>query len=134
MFIPQGEFVAYGALTVAGLSGGHAPPTLWLLDASVAAWALARVVHDVRAPAHRPLAAGGDRGRLCAGAHGRSPCWVPAAHRSPLLMLLLSLAIVAPLAPLIYQLAYQPLADASVAGAAAAVDGDASGDAGHRCW
>src|SRR5208282_4482573 len=31
IFIPQGEFVAYGALTLAGLTGGHAPGTVWLL-------------------------------------------------------------------------------------------------------
>ena len=31
IFIPQGEFVAYGALTLAILQTGHVPGTVWLL-------------------------------------------------------------------------------------------------------
>src|SRR5512140_1589932 len=31
IFIPQGEFVALGALTLAGLQAGKVPGTLWLL-------------------------------------------------------------------------------------------------------
>ena len=31
IFIPQGEFVAYGALTLAMLQGGSMPATAWLL-------------------------------------------------------------------------------------------------------
>ena len=31
IFIPQGEFVAFGALTMALLQAGRAPGTLWLL-------------------------------------------------------------------------------------------------------
>ncbi len=31
IFIPQGEFVAYGALTLAAMQAGHAPQTTWLL-------------------------------------------------------------------------------------------------------
>src|SRR5579875_2977715 len=33
IFIPQGDFVAYGALTFAFLLAGNVPGTLWLLDA-----------------------------------------------------------------------------------------------------
>ena len=32
IFIPQGEFVAFGALTYAALEGGKLPGTVWLLD------------------------------------------------------------------------------------------------------
>ncbi|MGO4612364.1 branched-chain amino acid ABC transporter permease, partial [Variovorax sp. 2RAF20] len=31
IFIPQGEFVAYGALTLAAIQSGHAPQSSWLL-------------------------------------------------------------------------------------------------------
>jgi len=31
IFIPQGEFVAYGALTLVALQGGRVPGTVWLL-------------------------------------------------------------------------------------------------------
>src|SRR5215471_1387554 len=41
IFIPQGEFVAYGALTLASLQAGQVPGTLWLLLAmSLAAAAI----------------------------------------------------------------------------------------------
>jgi branched-chain amino acid transport system permease protein len=113
IFIPQGEFVAYGALTVAALSGGQVPPTLWLLDAAVAAWSFASIIHGAAR-----------RQRIM----WRMPAFgcayvivltlitlaVPAVHSSPVLMLLLAIGIVAPLAPLVYRLAFQPLADASV--------------------
>ncbi|KAB7553071.1 branched-chain amino acid ABC transporter permease, partial [Verminephrobacter sp. Larva24] len=36
IFIPQGEFVAFGALTMVMLQGGRIPPTLWLLLALAA--------------------------------------------------------------------------------------------------
>jgi branched-chain amino acid transport system permease protein len=40
IFIPQGEFVAYGALTLAMLQTGQVPGTVWLLliMAALAAW------------------------------------------------------------------------------------------------
>ena len=32
IFVPQGDLLAYGTLTVATLQSGHLPGTLWLLD------------------------------------------------------------------------------------------------------
>ncbi|MDA0191343.1 MAG: branched-chain amino acid ABC transporter permease, partial [Proteobacteria bacterium] len=40
IFIPQGEFVAFGALTLASLQAGKLPGTLWLLLGLGAAVAL----------------------------------------------------------------------------------------------
>jgi branched-chain amino acid transport system permease protein len=37
IFVPQGEFVAFGALSMAALQAGHAPATVWLLAAVAAA-------------------------------------------------------------------------------------------------
>ncbi len=37
IFIPQGEFVAFGALTLAMMQAGRVPTTLWLLLALAAA-------------------------------------------------------------------------------------------------
>jgi branched-subunit amino acid ABC-type transport system permease component len=31
IFIPQGEFVAYGALSMAAINAGQLPPTMWLM-------------------------------------------------------------------------------------------------------
>ncbi len=114
IFIPQGEFVAYGALTLAAFEAGKTPGTLWLLLGAGVLVALIDTVIAVR---------GGNPGRI-----KRIVLWdlaLPAAIAGLVLWLepatlplaakvALSLAIVVPLGPMIYRLAYQPLAEASV--------------------
>ncbi|MFN3885008.1 MAG: branched-chain amino acid ABC transporter permease [Rhodocyclaceae bacterium] len=113
IFIPQGEFVAYGALTLAGIQSGQTPGTIWLL------LALGVAVTAIDAPAS--LRAG--RGRLLRLVAsqlvypfviivlllGGSPRDWP-----QLLQVLLALAIVVPLGPQLYRLVYQPIAEATV--------------------
>src|SRR3979409_101372 len=48
IFIPQGEFVAYGALTLALLQLGKVPGTIWLLVALAAVAALIDLVDAMR--------------------------------------------------------------------------------------
>jgi branched-chain amino acid transport system permease protein len=113
IFIPQGEFVAYGALTLASLQAGNTPGTLWLL------LALGLAVAVLDAPAAWRLG-----GRKLAGLVGRQLVY-PAAVAGVLLGLspqdwpmglqaLLALAVVVPLGPQLYRLAYQPIAEAPV--------------------
>ena len=52
IFIPQGEFVAYGALTLAALQGDRLPGTLWLLLAAgllvaLVGWACPHLVDTI---------------------------------------------------------------------------------------
>ncbi|HEY0858788.1 MAG TPA: branched-chain amino acid ABC transporter permease [Albitalea sp.] len=111
IFIPQGELVAFAALTMAGLHGGRVPATLWLLLALAAcvlvveAWRarrgenvdwLSTLVWTVTCPAIACVLVFGWRSEALA---------VQAAT---------TLAVVTPLGPLLYRLAYRPLADASV--------------------
>jgi branched-chain amino acid transport system permease protein len=114
IFIPQGEFVAYGALTLAAFQAGRTPGTLWLLLGAGVLVALIDTVMAVRA---------GAPGRL-----KRIVLWdlaLPAVVAGLVLWLepgrlplaaqvVLALAVVVPLGPLVYRLAYQPLAEASV--------------------
>ncbi len=111
IFIPQGEFVAFGALSMAALHAGRVPGTVWLL------LALAAMVLVVEAVAHL---------------RGRVVDWVstllwtivlPAAAvllvwvvkpQSLALQAVTTLLLIMPLGPLIYRLAFRPLADASV--------------------
>ena len=125
IFIPQGEFVAFGALTFAMLQQGNPvgsmwqrhgdlPGTLWLLlVAALVAAAIdvsrllrqglaARALREGATTLALPLALA----LLCLLTQPRS--WPMAAQ------VLLTLAIVTPLGPLVYRLAYQRLADASV--------------------
>ena len=116
IFIAQGEFVAYGALTLAMLQLGKLPGTVWLLLIlallvalldGVAALrrrdqAVPQVLMGVAKTLWLPLL-------VCAVSAVAAPRQWPM-----LLQCLLTLAIVTPLGPLVYRLAYQPLADATV--------------------
>jgi branched-chain amino acid transport system permease protein len=114
IFIPQGEFVAYGALTLATLQSGQLPLTVWLL---LGAGALAAGIDGAAAVrAGRP-------GRLPAilGWNLAAPlalagllAVLPLAELPRVLQVLLALAVVVPLGPLLYRLVYQPIATASV--------------------
>src|SRR3954470_23137159 len=48
IFIPQGEFVAFGALTLALLQSGKVPGTVWFLLVLAGVAGLADIVHGVR--------------------------------------------------------------------------------------
>ena len=115
IFIPQGEFVAYGALTLAMLQLGKMPGTAWLMLALAGIAALLDVVHGVRAgraPGTLARAAGKTLALpavICAIAW-----WAAPRQLDLVLQSLLTLAIVTPIGPLVYRLAYQSLADATV--------------------
>ncbi len=115
IFIPQGEFVAYGALTLALLQTGVVPGTVWLL----LAMALLATVLDAVAALKRGLPA--QAVAMSAVKALALPVIVTAVtvwaapQKLPLLLQsLLTLAIVTPLGPLLYRLAYEKLADATV--------------------
>jgi branched-chain amino acid transport system permease protein len=114
IFIPQGEFVAYGALTLAALQAGKVPATLWLV---LALGAAVMVLDCAQALRH--------------GSSRRLPRIIAVNLAAPLLLwlllnnvdlvglpligqIVLALAIVVPLGPMLYRLAYQPIAEASV--------------------
>lgn len=114
IFIPQGEFVAYGALTLAALQAGKVPGTLWLLGGALGAVALVEVAAALRSGSGRGLAR---TLAFCLGYPAllasllrlapiaRAPAWIQVP---------LALAVVVPIGPAVYRLAYQPLAGASV--------------------
>jgi branched-chain amino acid transport system permease protein len=115
IFIPQGEFVAFGALTLAMLQMGKTPGTVWLL---VAMAVIASII-DAFKSARRGMPI--DRIALAAGKTMVVPIVVAAITvwaaplKLPLIFQsLLTLAIVTPLGPLVYRLAYERLADATV--------------------
>src|ERR1700691_1820725 len=58
IFVPQGDLLAFGTLTVAALQSGHLPETLWLLD-GVSAAALVVSLFSGRRPAVLGLLAWG---------------------------------------------------------------------------
>jgi len=102
IFIPQGEFVSYGALTLVALQAGRLPGTVWLLLAAGALVALVELAGAARRRQWRgvPSTLGWNVG-------------YPLALLG-LLHFVLALAVVVPLGPMLYRLAFQPLAEASV--------------------
>ena len=112
IFIPQGEFVAFGALTLACFQAGSRPGTLWLL---LGGGALVTVVELVSG-----------RGRLrrwrdVLGWNVAYPLLVAALVEfgrpqewSLPVQVAVTLLLVVPLGPMVYRLAYQPLAEAPV--------------------
>ena len=115
IFIPQGEFVAFGALTLAIFQAGKVPGTVWFLLVLAVAVALGDVVNGIRQ--HRPAQRIGiDALRTLAYPVLISLVAVWAAPRGLPLVLqaLLTLALVTPFGSLIYRVAYESLADASV--------------------
>ena len=114
IFIPQGEFVAYGALTLVAVQAGRLPGTVWLLMIAGALVAVIELVGAFRTRQWRRF--------------GWIALWnlayplglwallsaMPATDWPMPLQILLALAIVVPLGPMVYRLAYQPIAEAPV--------------------
>jgi branched-chain amino acid transport system permease protein len=117
MFIPQGEFVSYGALTLATLQSQKFPATCWLLIVLGAACFVADAAGMVRHAERRRHAA-----RTLVTLGGKYllfPIALYALTRAvasqPLPMLAqiaLTLAIVVPMGPFVYRLAFEPIAEA----------------------
>lgn len=114
IFIPQGEFVVFGTLTLASLQLGKVPGTLWLLLTVLGVAAVmegftlfrrnqaSRALLTLGAALLAGLALWGLTGWL---APLKAPLWV---------QVLLTLALVTPLGPLLYRAVYQPLQNATV--------------------
>src|SRR3954471_5768872 len=114
IWIPSGEFVAYGTLTLAGLQLGKAPGIVGLLVAVAIAAALVETFSTIRAGEWRRLP-----GRLALWLGVpllvAAAVWWAAPRALPLpVQVMLTLAAVTALGPLLYRIVYQPLADASV--------------------
>lgn len=114
IFIPQGEFVAYGALTLAMLQAGVVPTTVWLLVGLGVAVAVVDGVLALRS---------GRPGRLLgvAGWNLAYPLGVaalvsvlPLQSLPQLAQVALALAVVVPMGPQMYRLVYQPIASAPI--------------------
>ncbi len=114
IFIPQGEFVAFGALTLASFQAGKTPGTLWLLIGAGIAVALVDLASAVRSGASRRIAriVGWN---LVYPALAAAAVFLGKPGQLPLVaQIALALALVVPLGPMMYRLAFQPLAEASV--------------------
>jgi ABC-type branched-subunit amino acid transport system ATPase component/branched-subunit amino acid ABC-type transport system permease component len=114
IFIPQGEFVAYGALTLASLQAGKVPGTVWLLVAlgtTIAVLDGITFLRERRFAKLPPLLILHVGLPLLAAA---GLIAIPAANFSLWMQVVVSMLLVVPLGPMIYRVAFQPLASAPV--------------------
>lgn len=118
IFIPQGEFVSYGALTLAALQAAKLPATAVLLPVLGAACFVLEVAALVRHPERRRHAPRALTSLASRYLLGPIAVYAIAQHTYALALpmvaqIALTLAIVVPMGPFIYRLAYEPLAEAS---------------------
>jgi branched-chain amino acid transport system permease protein len=115
IFIPQGEFVAFGALTLAMLQLGQVPGTVWLLLVMALVATATEFWHDSRrgVPANRKLR-NAARTLAVPVLVTLVTLWAAPAKLPLMFQALLALAIVTPMGTLLYRLAYESLADATV--------------------
>lgn len=114
IFIPQGEFVSYGVLTLASLQQGVVPGTVWLLLLVAAVAALMEATRLLSSGAARELPAALARILLLPAGIALVAYFCAPLHLSLGWQVLLTMLIVAPLGPLVYRVAFRPLADAPV--------------------
>ncbi len=110
ILIPMGEFVSFAALTYAALDSGQVPASLLLL-AGLGAAAFLRAMWGTRGRALMWLAL---ETLVLPAAIAGITLWLAPLKPGAAVQALLAMAITAPLAPYLYRLAFQPLADASV--------------------
>jgi branched-chain amino acid transport system permease protein len=111
IFVPQGEFVALGALTLATLQAGRTPPTLWLLLVLAALTLVVEAVRRQRGMAVDWAATLTWAVALPAAAAAMGLLLKPASLAGQVAATLL---LITPMGPLLYRLAFRPLAHASV--------------------
>ena len=114
IFVPQGEFISYAALSLALLQAGKLPGTVYVLVGGglLAAMFDIAVALREKAPGRLPriLALYVVLPLVMAGI-----AWWAAPRKLDMwLQVLIVLGLVVPLGPILYRIAYQPLANASV--------------------
>jgi branched-chain amino acid transport system permease protein len=113
LFLPQGEFVAFGGLTLASFQTGIMPGTVWLLLLLACVAAVMKTVRLLSSGAARDLPKVLAETLLPAFAIGFVAHACAPMHLALGWQILLTLLIVTPMGPLIYEVAFRPLADSA---------------------
>ncbi len=114
ILIPQGELVAFGALTYAALTEGRVPGSVWLLLALGVLAFGAGLVAGRRTLRVRSVTTLVAETLLVPALVGGAVLWLGPLKLGVAGAALLTLAVVTPMAPYLYRIAFQPLAEASV--------------------
>jgi branched-chain amino acid transport system permease protein len=114
IFVPQGEFLSFGALTLASLQAGKLPGTVWLL----LGFGATAFAFDLAAALQRRRPRGVVRSALAnlalPIAIAALAAWLAPSQLAQPVQIALTVLLVVPLGPLLYRVAYQPIAQAPV--------------------
>ena len=113
IFVPQGEFVAWSALTVAALEAGTVPGTAWLLVCFGIVAAVLEVLRERSTLTIRQVAIVGFRDVVLPVLLLGCVLWLAPMKLGVAVYAVIAVALLVPMGPLIYRIAFQPLADAT---------------------
>ena len=116
IFVPQGEFVTFGALSLAMLQTGQIPGTFWLLIGATA-WVVCSGLVSLatgRTAFGTPFLIATGRVALPALAAAFLIFALDAPRSNLLVQILTTMVVVVPLGPLLYRIVYAPLASSSI--------------------
>ena len=114
IFVPQGEFISYAALSLALLQAGRLPATVFVLVIGGVVAAVFDGVIAIREQAYRRLPRIFTVYVLAPVIMAAITWWAAPQKLALWLQVLIVLGLVVPLGPILYRVAYQPLASASV--------------------
>ena len=114
IFIPQGEFISYAAMSLALLQDGKLPGTVFVLVAGGTVAAVFDIVLALREKALSRLPRIVALYLVLPLAIAAITWWAAPRKLDLWLQVLIVLGLVVPLGPILYRVAYQPLANASV--------------------
>jgi len=114
IFVPQGEFITFAALSLAMLEAGRVPGTIYILAFGGLAAAAIETFVATRERAWRRLPHIALLYVVLPLAVAAAVWWAAPRRLEHWMLVLLVLAMVVPLGPIVYRIAYQPLASASV--------------------
>lgn len=114
IFVPQGEFITFAALSLSLLEAGRTPGTIYILAIGGLAAAAIESFSALRRRAWRRLPRIAGLYVVLPLAVALLVAWAAPRKFDQWIQVLLVLAMVVPLGPIVYRIAYQPLASASV--------------------
>jgi branched-chain amino acid transport system permease protein len=114
IFVPQGEFITFAALSLSFLEAGRTPGTIYILVFGGLAAAAIEAFAALRERAWRRLPRIAALYVVLPFAVAALVAWAAPRRFDQWIQMLLALVMVVPLGPIVYRIAYQPLANASV--------------------
>ena len=114
LFIPQGEFVVFGTLSLAMLQQGQIPGPVWLLLLLAVCATVTEVSTQLRSGQASRIGVTVLRNLLLPAAIAGIVCWAAPRQFPILVQVGLTLLLVTAIGPLLYSVVYESLADSSV--------------------